>query len=253
MTGPSYTSAVPEVLPEGVPGRTKSERVRSMFARIVPRYDLMNALMTGGMDRGWRRAAVRVAQPAGGQALDVGAGTGDLSIALARHGARRVVGTDFCEDMLPVADAKAQRAGYGGRVSFVVGDALHLPFPDASFDCVVNGFLLRNVADLPAALHEMTRVLRPGGRLVCLEITHPPAVVAPLFSAYFGHIVPLLGAVVTGEAAAYEYLPKSLRPLPAAPELARLLGNAGLEQVRYRRLGLGAVALHAGVRPSHSF
>ncbi|HUX85947.1 MAG TPA: ubiquinone/menaquinone biosynthesis methyltransferase [Chloroflexota bacterium] len=237
-----------EVVPAGVPGHSKAERVQAMFSRIVPRYDLMNRIMTMGMDRAWRRAAVRAAAPRGGVALDVGTGTGDLAFELARGGARQVIGADFCEEMLVAARLKAQRQVPGQPLDFVLGDALCLPFPDATFDCVVNGFVLRNVASLPNAFAEMFRVLRPGGRLVCLEITHPPAALAPVFGLYFNQIVPRLGAALTGESAAYQYLPQSLGPLPEAPRLAALIGQAGFGEVRYRRLGLGTVALHVGRR-----
>ncbi|HLH74075.1 MAG TPA: ubiquinone/menaquinone biosynthesis methyltransferase [Chloroflexota bacterium] len=237
-----------EVVPLGVPGRSKAERVRAMFTRIVPRYDLMNKIMTMGLDRAWRRAAVRAAMPRGALALDVGTGTGDLAIELAQAGARQVIGADFCEEMLRAARAKVQRRIADGALAFVVGDALSLPFPDATFDCVVNGFLLRNVASLSEAFAEMSRVLRPGGRLVCLEITHPPSSLAPFFSLYFNRVVPLLGAVFTGEAGAYQYLPRSLGPLPEASHLAAMIAQAGFVDVRYRRLGLGTVALHIGKR-----
>lgn len=237
-----------EVVPDGFPGHSKAERVRAMFARIVSRYDLMNALMTGGMDRRWRNAAASAASPRGGLALDVGAGTGDLTFALVRAGAARAVGVDFCEEMLAVAREKARSQVPDGSASFLAADALNLPFPDRAFDCVTSGFLLRNVANLQSALVEMTRVLRPGGRLVCLEITHPPMLFAPVFGLYFRDVVPLVGAVVTGEAAAYRYLPASLGPLPDARRLATLLVEAGLTNVHYRHLGLGTVALHVGTR-----
>lgn len=233
-----------EVVPEGVPGRTKAERVRAMFARLVPRYDRMNRLMTLGMDRAWRREAARLAAPRGGIALDVGTGTGDLALELVRAGAARVVGVDFVGEMLERARAKARVAG--ADVRFVQGDALHLPFPDAAFDCVVNGFLLRNVADLPGTLAELARVLKPGGRLVCLEITHPPVTIAPLVRLYFDGLIPLVGAVITGEGAAYRYLPASLRPLPPAPRLAEQIAAVGLSRVSFRRVGLGLVAIHYG-------
>ncbi|MGH2458336.1 MAG: ubiquinone/menaquinone biosynthesis methyltransferase [Chloroflexota bacterium] len=246
-TGPSQ-----EVVPAGVPGQTKAERVQAMFARIVPRYDAMNTIMTGGLHRRWRRAAAGLAEPRGAVALDVGSGTGDLALALARAGARRVIGVDFCAEMLSVARAKAKAAALDSTVSFAVGDALRLPFPDRSFDRVVNGFLLRNVADLPGALAEMARVLKPGGRLVCLEITHPPAAVAPFARLYFGLVVPLLGAAITGEADAYRYLPASLAPLPNVQRLARMLTDAGFVDVRAQRLGFGTVALHQGLRSPRS-
>jgi demethylmenaquinone methyltransferase/2-methoxy-6-polyprenyl-1,4-benzoquinol methylase len=223
-----------------------------MFARIVGRYDLMNRLMTFGLDGPWRRAAAALAQPAGGRALDVGTGTGDLALALVESGARQVVGVDFVTDMLTSARAKITRAGRQDRATVLQADALHLPFADDSFDCVVNGFLLRNVGDLPAALAEMARVLRPGGRLVCLEITHPPTLIAPLFHVYFDRLVPLVGALITGEGAAYRYLPASLGPLPGPRRLAALIEQAGFVEVRYRRVGFGSVAVHVGRKGSRA-
>lgn len=230
----------------------KAAQVRTMFSRIVPRYDLMNTVMTGGMDRSWRKTAARLAQPAGGTALDVGAGTGEFTFELLRQGARRAIASDFVSEMLQAAQAKAARTVSIESLSFAVADALRLPFPTGTFDCVVNGFVLRNVADLPAALVEMSRVLKPGGRLVCLEITHPPALFAPLFRPYFNTIVPFLGRMITGEEIAYRYLPRSLGPFPTADRLAQMLRDAGLVDVRFRRLGFGTVAVHVGRRPNPS-
>ena len=158
----------------------KRARVQAMFARIVPHYDLMNRLMTGGMDVRWRRLAVELSRPQGTQALDIATGTGDLAREMVRQGALEVVGLDFCGPMLEAATRKL--AGLYPTIRFAAGDAQALPFPDGSFDRVINGFLLRNVADLPMALREMVRVLRPGGLAVCLEITHPPS---RLFGALF--------------------------------------------------------------------
>jgi len=235
-----------EVVPVGVPGRNKAERVQAMFGLIASRYDVMNRLMTFGLDGGWRQATVRAGRVLGKRVLDLGCGTGDLTLAALDAGAAEVVGTDFVGEMLLSAQLKCP---VSEPVQFVQGDALHLPYPNASFDTVLNAFLLRNVGDLPAALQEMYRVLRPGGWLACLEITHPPTAFAPFFRLYFEHLVPLLGAAITGEANAYRYLPRSLGPLPRAERLAQLLENTGLQEVSYRRLGLGTVALHRGRRP----
>jgi demethylmenaquinone methyltransferase/2-methoxy-6-polyprenyl-1,4-benzoquinol methylase len=238
-----------------------------MFGRIAGRYDLMNALMTLGMDRQWRtltaQAAVskpnRVAKRhelEGGidgdprrlrpLILDAGAGTGDLSLALLRHGAGEVIAADLTEVMLLEAERKISTF----RIRLVAADALTLPFPDAVFDGVTNGFLLRNVADLAATLHEFYRVLRPGGRLACLEITHPPQSIAPFFRPYFEGVVPLLGRLVSGDATAYSYLPASVRPFPKPDELTALLREAGFVDVSYRRLSIGVVCLHTGVKPA---
>ena len=238
------------VLPAGVSGTTKAERVQSMFGKIVLRYDLMNRVMTFGLDVGWRRAAIAALAPADALILDVGTGTGDLALGVSLAGARRVIGVDFVEGMLRSAHRKTIAAKQGQRIELAVGDAMGLPFPDETFDGIINGFLLRNVSDLDGAFREFVRVLKPGGRLVCLEITHPPRLVASLFGLYFGHFVPLIGSLLTGESHAYRYLPLSLGPLPNADQLAKMMEQAGLERVLVRRLGFGTVALHVGSRPT---
>ena len=225
----------------------KATQVRAMFARIVQHYDLMNTLMTGGMDRRWRRVAVRLCRPRGTTALDIATGTGELAMELVRQGARRVVGLDFCGPMLCAARRKS--LGLSPAISLVAGDAMALPFADSSFDRIINGFLLRNVADLPRTLREMARVLRPGGRAVCLEITHPPSrLFGAVFRPFFYRLVPILGAAVTGDTQAYSYLPSSLVNFPDAPELARLMREAGFVEVSYHLLGFGAVAVHVGLK-----
>ncbi len=225
-------------------------QVQRMFGRIVPRYDLLNRLISLGMDRRWRRLAAAAAQPAGGLALDVGTGTGDLALELSRQGAAFVVGVDFSPEMLAAARAKATVAG-GARLSWALADALRLPFPEGTFDCVVNAFLLRNLADLRAGLAEMARVLKPGGRLVCLDMTRPPpGPFGALYRLYFNYLVPPLAGAVSGHPAAYRYLPHSLQGFPDASQVAALLTDVGLRQVRVRRLGGGTVALHTARKPA---
>ena len=225
----------------------KPARVRRMFGRIVPRYDLMNTLMTGGMDRSWRRVAVAMCDPKGALVLDIATGTAELALEMVRQGARRVVGLDFCGPMLDEAARKTKELD--SAIRLIAGDAQALPFADGSFDRAINGFLLRNVADLPLTLREMHRVLRPGGRLVCLEITHPPsALFGRLFRVFFYGFVPRLGGIISGEPQAYRYLPNSLTHFPTAPKLAKMLRDAGFASVRYRYLGFGAVAVHVAVK-----
>ena len=219
-----------------------------MFARIVPRYDLVNHLMTMGLDRRWRREAVAIARPAGAFALDIATGTGDLALELARQGARRVVGADFCADMLTAAVAKAARTGADGKIAFAAGDATRLPFHDDTFDCIVNGFMLRNVTDLPTVFGELARVLKPGGRLACLDLTPPRGPMHGLFGFYIGRIVPLLGGAVSGHYFAYRYLGQSLRPHPDADTMAGIMRAAGLGEVGYRLTGFGTVAIHYAVK-----
>lgn len=224
-----------------------AHRVRAMFGRIVPRYDLLNRLMSLGMDRRWRRRAAASARPRDAIALDLGVGTGDMALELRRRGAARVVAVDFSSAMLSAASRKM--AAVDG-ISLFLADALRLPFPDETFDVVSSAFLLRNLADLPRGLAEMGRVLRPGGRLVCLDMTQPPP--GPFGAAYrfyFSRLLPPLAGALSGDRAAYRYLPHSLRGFPDAGRLAVLLHEAGLEEVRVRRLGGGAVALHTALRP----
>ena len=232
-------------------GRLPADAVREMFDRIAPRYDLLNRLMTAGLDGGWRRAAAAAADvSAGGRALDLCTGTGDLAFDLAERVTElgEVVGLDASGPMLERARAKAAERGLA--VDFVQGDALALPFPDGGFDAATVAFGIRNVDDLDLGLREMVRVVRPGGRVVVLEITTPERL-RTLHGMWFDRVVPRLGAVVAGDAAAYSYLPASVRRFPPARELAARMAAAGLEDVRWRGLGLGIVALHHGrVRPS---
>jgi len=228
-------------------GAEKARFVRSMFDAIARRYDLMNRLMTGGRDEAWRRLAADAVFPeAVDVALDVGAGTGDLSFALARLAPRaRVLALDFSAEMLRLQDAKRRRLGLAGRVQPVLGDAMTLPLEPASVDAVVTAFTLRNVADVGAVFGECCRVLRPGGRLAVLELTPVRTpVFGPLFRFYFHRVVPVIGGIVSGRGDAYRYLPDSVLRFPDAGRLAALLRAAGFPTVTYRTLALGTVALH---------
>lgn len=230
----------------------KHAAVRAMFGRIAGRYDVMNAVMTGGLDRLWRRwTAEAAAVPPGGVALDVGTGTGDLAFDLARAApTARVVGLDYTGPMLARAPAKAARRGLAGRTGWVRGDGQRLPFADAAFDAVTSAFVLRNFADLPAAYAEMARVARPGGRVVALEISPACAPLwRPLFTLYFGRVVPRLGAWITGDATAYRYLPASVAAFLAPEEIAAVMRGAGLVPLPPRRLMLGSLVIHIGFRP----
>ncbi len=225
----------------------RTRQVRAMFDRIVPRYDLLNRLMSLGMDGRWRRAAATAARPEGARALDVGTGTGDLARELRRQGAEHVLGTDFSAQMLAAARAKEKP---GDDDAWVLGEALSLPFATGSFDCVTNAFLLRNLPDLPAGLREMGRVLRPGGYLVCLDMTPPPpGPFGAAYRLYFNRIVPPLAGLLSGDMAAYRYLPNSLRGFPDAAALVAMLESVGLTQVAVRKLGGGTVALHTALKP----
>jgi demethylmenaquinone methyltransferase / 2-methoxy-6-polyprenyl-1,4-benzoquinol methylase len=217
-----------------------------MFDRIAGVYDLMNSVMTAGLHHRWRERAADLARlRPGDRALDVATGTGDLALELARRvGARgEVVGVDFAERMLEVARAKAPA---GSALRFEHANALELPYPDGSFDAATVGFGARNFADLGMGLSEMARVVRPGGRVVVLEITTPQR--PPLswfFGVWFDRLVPLIGRAA-GDPDAYSYLPSSVRRFPGPGELAAALARAGLEELRWIVTGGGVIAIHSG-------
>jgi len=220
-----------------------------MFDRIAGGYDLMNQAMTAGLHHRWRARAADLAEVGpGSSVLDVATGTGDLAIELAARGAD-VVGSDFSERMLDRARAKVSSGpadGPGGSVTFAWGDALELPYEDDAFDAATVGFGARNFGDLDRGLTEMARVVKPGGKVVILEITTP--VKPPLstfFALWFDRVVPALGAVA-GDSAAYSYLPNSVKRFPAPEPLAAMMAAAGLTDIRWILTAGGIIALHVG-------
>ena len=227
-------------------GTLEEAQVREMFDRIAGIYDRLNTVMTAGLHHQWRRRAGDLtALASGDKALDVATGTGDLALELAgRVGADgQVIGVDFAERMLDLARAKAG----GLPIRFEVANALSLPFADGKFDAATVGFGARNFDDLERGLSEMARVVRPGGRVVVLEITTPRR--QPLrsfFELWFERAVPALGRIA-GDAQAYEYLPSSVRRFPGPEELAGVMSRCGLTDIRYLITGGGIIALHVGV------
>jgi demethylmenaquinone methyltransferase/2-methoxy-6-polyprenyl-1,4-benzoquinol methylase len=223
-------------------GTLPPEGVQRMFDRIAPVYDAMNRVMTAGLDRRWRAITLdQVGVQQGDRLLDVCCGTGDLAIGAHARGAY-VTGLDFSAQMLERARRKQP------AIEWVQGDALALPFEDASFDEATVGFGVRNVSDLAGGLRELRRVLKPGGRVGILEITTPTGVLAPFYRVWFDRVVPLLGKVLPG-GAAYTYLPASVRRFPGPGALADLLAESGFAAVRYRTFAGGIVALHVGEVP----
>ena len=222
-------------------GRLSPEAVRDMFDRISPLYDAMNCAMTLGLDRRWRRLAADAVVRPGDRVLDVCCGTGSFALADERAGGV-VTGLDFAPRMLERARRKSQ------SVTWVEGDALAMPFADGAFDSATFGFGIRNVLDIAAGFAELHRVLRPGGRLACLEITRPDGPLRPLFQVWCECFVPIAGRALPG-GAAYTYLPASVRRFPGPTELATLLGKAGFVEIGWRTLGGGMVTLHTAATP----
>lgn len=222
-----------------------------MFASIARRYDLLNRVLSFGLDRRWRQEATRAAFVGGAaRVLDVATGTADLALAMKRYRPEaEVVGVDFVEEMLVLGRRKAQQQGLTVRLE--QGDGLALPFADATFDAVTIAYGLRNFADVGRGLREFYRVLRPGGRLVVLEFPPPPpGLFGRLFRVYFLRVLPRIGGLVSGRGSAYSYLPDSVLRFPPPPELARALEDAGFAGVRYRLQTFGVSALHTGDKPT---
>ena len=228
-------------------GAERAAYVQSLFARIAGRYDLMNRLMTGGRDVGWRQQVIQLAQlPPGGKLLDLGAGTGDLAFeALRRDASLRAVGGDFTLEMMRVGRTRPN----GSLVRWAGADALNLPFPDNTFDAVTSGYLMRNVVDVRRAWAEQHRVLKSGGRVVCLDTTPPPRnLLRPFIEFHLHRVIPALGRLVAGASDAYTYLPDSTENFLTAGRLAERMTEVGFREVRFRRLMFGTMAIHWGIK-----
>jgi demethylmenaquinone methyltransferase/2-methoxy-6-polyprenyl-1,4-benzoquinol methylase len=237
---------------EKVAWADKAERVRSVFASVAGKYDVMNDLMSLGVHRLWKRFALSLTglKP-GQQALDVAGGTGDLSVGMLRQVGKtgRVVLSDINANMLQVGRDRLLDLGLTGNIECLVADAEKLPFDDNSFDCVTIAFGLRNVTDKDAALRSMYRVLKPGGQLLVLEFSTPVAPgLKPLYDAYSFNVLPWLGQVIANDAASYRYLAESIRMHPNQETLLGLLQAAGFAQARYHNMSGGIVALHRGYK-----
>lgn len=249
--------------PEGANDeREAASRVRDMFTRIAPRYDFLNHLLSFSLDRVWRRRTAKrflhILRRPEARVLDVCCGTGDLAFALDRARSAAVapnsaakhapiIGSDFVEPMLTRGSQKARAASRA--VTFAAADALHLPFPDASFDLVTTAFGFRNLANYEEGLREFARVLKPGGELGILEFTEPGSgPLAGVFRFYFKNILPRIGAAVSGNSEAYAYLPSSVSKFPSPPALAALMEQCGFVDVRIASWNFGSVILHCARR-----
>ncbi|MDR1415389.1 MAG: bifunctional demethylmenaquinone methyltransferase/2-methoxy-6-polyprenyl-1,4-benzoquinol methylase UbiE [Odoribacteraceae bacterium] len=228
----------------------KKEKVRDMFNDIAPRYDLLNHLLSLGIDKRWRTLAARCLAKGAG-VLDVACGTGDFAITAARRGAARVTGVDISEKMLDVARAKARAKHLDHRVSFLQGDAEELHFPDGSFDAVTVAFGARNFERLDKALDEIARVTRPGGRLVILEFSVPERFpVKQLYRFYFTRLLPRVGGIISGRGDAYAYLPASVYPFPRGEKFLDILRAAGFHGATARPLSFGIATLYTAEKPA---
>lgn len=222
-----------------------ARRVREMFARISPRYDLLNHLLSANIDRRWRRALVRKLLPllpTNAQVLDVACGTGDLSIKLFEDSKAKVIGLDFCQPMLVLAKRKTR------DIQFIEGDALRLPFANATFDAVTIGFGLRNLSSVEDGLRELRRVLKPNGWAAVLEFSQPARGLRGIVRFYYEGVLPRLGGWLSGSPSAYKYLPDSISRFPNQTELAAMMRDAGFADVGFEDLTGGVAALHLGRR-----
>jgi demethylmenaquinone methyltransferase/2-methoxy-6-polyprenyl-1,4-benzoquinol methylase len=219
-----------------------------MFSGIAKRYDLLNHLLSGNVDKRWRRiVALRVGERLSSSSsliLDVACGTGDLALTLFESTGARVIGADFCRPMLEIAATKTPN-----ELPLIEGDALALPFRDGTFEVVTIAFGLRNLASVEGGLAELRRVLKPGGWVAVLEFSRPAnAMLRPLFGLYFTKVLPLIGGFISGKRRAYTYLPASVQTFPDQQQLLLLMQRAGFEQVQFENLTGGIAALHMGRR-----
>ncbi|MEW6663427.1 MAG: demethylmenaquinone methyltransferase [Bacillota bacterium] len=232
--------------------KNKEEYVHSIFSSIAHRYDFLNAALSFNRDKYWRRFAVaQTGLPRGGDALDVCCGTGMLALELARRGGTEanVVGLDFCENMLAKAVENINKTEYRSHIKLVKGNAIDLPFPDNSFDCATIGFALRNVPDVEKTIREMQRVVRPGGKVVSLELSKPSTpVFKQVYYLYFERFVPILGKLGVGKDGPYSYLPNSLKIFPHQTEIRDLFASLGLADAHYHELTGGIVSVHVGTK-----
>src|SRR5579859_5162946 len=230
----------------------KRPYVQRLFGRIARVYDPMNRLMSLGLDRRWRAFAARyLALGTGELGLDLGAGTADLSIAVIRRSGpgTRMIGMDITPQMLELGRAKIARLGLQDQIELRVGDAEAIDLSNNSVDGCCSAFTVRNLTDIRQGFREMLRVVRPGGRVVCLEISHPPGkIFGSLFYLYFYRLAPLFGTIIGKAFEEYNYLPNSLTTFPKAPELQKIMGEAGWSNVHFHYLNGGIVAIHVGTK-----
>lgn len=225
------------------------ESVKGVFSSVASKYDIMNDFMSGGLHRLWKREMVRrIGLGHGQRYLDIAGGSGDIGFKVWEQGAD-VTLTDINPEMLQEAKNKAIDSGKLERLQFEIVDAENIPFEDESFDAVGVSFGIRNVTDIPKALSEFHRVLKPGGKFVCLEFSHiDNPVLAKMYDLYSFNVIPKVGGLVAGDEESYQYLVESIRKFPQAAEFERMIGNAGFSETKFKKLNHGVVALHVGVK-----
>ena len=232
-------------------GEGKAEYVCRMFASIAHRYDLLNAILSFGFDSGWRRFTIAQIEGIPNELiLDLATGTGKIALLAARCKlGSTVVGVDFCPQMLAVAREKLKAASLENRVTLIQGDALRLPFPDSTFDCVTIGFALRNVTSIASLFSEMARVTKPGGKTVSLELTRPSIrILEQLHKLYIRIVIRYVGGIVSGKWEAYTYLPQSILEFPSPQEVQKGMEDAGWRKVEIHRLTFGTATVQTGIK-----
>lgn len=233
-------------------GSERQRYVAKLFTRISKHYDVMNTIMTFGMHHQWKRITAKLTTKGlSGLALDIATGTGDLNLQLAKNkNITYAIGIDLIPEMITLASEKSRKTKTNFKTTFLVGDALHLPFPNSTFACATAGFSLRNMPDLRQALTEMVRVVQPNGRVTTLELTPMNnSLQSKLFRIYFHKVVPIIGQLIARDKSAYKYLPESVDYFIECDKLSELMTSIGLVEVGYRKVGFGTVAIHYGIKP----
>ncbi len=237
-----------EITPYATSTKSKREQVEDMFDNIAPKYDLLNHSLTVGIDRIWRRKAIKIANknnPA--TILDIAAGTGDFSILEARRTNAQITAIDISQGMLDIAVQKAEKEGLSSRITFQKADSLEMPFEDNTFDAATVGFGVRNFVDIPKGLTEIRRVLKPGGRLVVLELSEPyNPVVKAGYDLYFHKVLPFFGRIVSKDKSAYTYLPNSVEQFPYGERFIEIMKGCGYTNTTLKWLSLGIAAIYSG-------
>jgi demethylmenaquinone methyltransferase/2-methoxy-6-polyprenyl-1,4-benzoquinol methylase len=245
-------AAVRGTTPPGISGEKQAaDWVRSTFAEIAPRYDLLNHLLSFNVDRGWRKALLHclreTLQQPDARILDLCCGTGDVLLDLQSASQSRILGADFCHPMLTAAQEKSRRRGHSAPL--LEADALQLPLPDSALDAISIAFGFRNLANYREALNELHRVLKPGGVLAILEFSHPPGLLMrTAYGFYSRYVLPVVGSMVSGSREAYAYLPESIRKFPLPGELKDMMSETGFRETSYQLLTGGIAALHSGTK-----